>query len=424
MKSRTRYSLIALGITSFIVLAPFIVFFVSGIKYDFQSKRFIETGFLSARTNPKDAKLYLNGKLEAMTPATERFLTPGDYEVKIHKEGYFDWNKRLNIKAQYVTYVHEDLSALVLFRHTPERQKIENNILDFVADNKKIVYAKGDKVFASDLDKTYSRQELELPRTFSELKIIGWENQNYYLLQGQDYNAIFDTRENKIYDLSELSGTGTFELQRPGYIFYLENGSLYEIGWEEQERVILLDGVVGMKAVPGALYYIQNRSLMRFESNNLQNEILLENLPQFQSAEILITNQNQIFILADQRLYSVGNGLDLIAEYVRGAKIDNPFRALLYWTGNEVNSYSLSTGTTSLITRTSYQISNPQAFFNIGWMFYSGDNRLQNIEFDTRGHQNNYTFANISPSAKYHAGQDGRYLFLLDNGVLERLVVR
>lgn len=424
MKSRARYSLIALGITAFIALTPFIVFFVSGTKYDFQSKRFVQTGFLSARSNPKNAKLYLNEKLEAMTPATERFLSPGDYEVRVHKEGYFDWSKRLNIKAQYVTYIHKDLPAVTLFRSQPDRQKISEEILDFSAGNRKIVYVTKDKIFVSDLNTTHNRQELELPRAFSQLTIRKLENENYHLIQGENYNAVFSIKDNKIYDLSEFSGSGKFEFQRPGYIFYLENDFLYEIGWEEKEKVLLLDHIVGIKAVPGALYYIQNKSLMRFQSDNLQNEVLLDNLPAFKNAEILITNQNQIFILGDQRLYSVGKELNFIADYIKGAKVDNPFRTLFYWTGNEINSYDLNTAVASLITRTSYQISDPQPFLGIGWMFYSGDGRLQNIEFDSRDHQNNYTFANISPTAKYHVADNGRYLFLLDNGVLERLGIR
>lgn len=60
------------------------------------------TGLLVARSIPDGAQVLVNGKLETATDNTIN-LPPGEYTIRIFKEGYFPWEKRVKIQTEVVT---------------------------------------------------------------------------------------------------------------------------------------------------------------------------------------------------------------------------------------------------------------------------------------------------------------------------------
>ncbi len=60
------------------------------------------TGLLVANSDPKGAEVVVNGKLTTATDDTLN-LTPGTYDIEIRKNGYADWKKQLQVKAELVT---------------------------------------------------------------------------------------------------------------------------------------------------------------------------------------------------------------------------------------------------------------------------------------------------------------------------------
>jgi len=62
---------------------------------------FKATGLLSATSKPKSASVYVNDKLITATDDTIN-LAPGDYQVKIVKDGYLPWEKSFHIKKETV----------------------------------------------------------------------------------------------------------------------------------------------------------------------------------------------------------------------------------------------------------------------------------------------------------------------------------
>lgn len=60
------------------------------------------TGLLVAKSIPDGAQVFVDGKLRTATDNTIN-IAPGEYEVKITKEGYFDWSKRVKIQTEVVT---------------------------------------------------------------------------------------------------------------------------------------------------------------------------------------------------------------------------------------------------------------------------------------------------------------------------------
>ena len=97
---------------------------------------------------------------------------------------------------------------------------------------------------------------------------------------------------------------------------------------------------------------------------------------------------------------------------------------MLYATHNEIGTFDPSAGTIDPITRISQIISNPKITLNTGWAFYLSDDSLTAIEMDARGNQNTYALAKVDSSASFTIDSNDKYIYLLNDGVLQRLQIR
>ena len=87
------------------------------------------TGLLVATSAPDGAQVLINGHLTTATDNTIN-LAPGEYDVKIFKEGYFPWQKKITIKKEVVSK-----ADALLFPSAPQLTSItnvgiENPVLD------------------------------------------------------------------------------------------------------------------------------------------------------------------------------------------------------------------------------------------------------------------------------------------------------
>lgn len=81
--------------------------------------KFIEgTGLLVATSRPDSAKVLINDKLTTATNNTIN-LAPGVYNVKIQKDGYVSWEKKIIIKKGFVSE-----ASVLLFPTTPKLEAV------------------------------------------------------------------------------------------------------------------------------------------------------------------------------------------------------------------------------------------------------------------------------------------------------------
>lgn len=93
----------------FLLAAPAVVLYTMGYRYNFSAGRVQKTGLMKITSVPKDADIFLNGiKYEkSQTPAKIEYLLPGDYEIKISKDGYHDWQKKLAVYENGTTFAEK-----------------------------------------------------------------------------------------------------------------------------------------------------------------------------------------------------------------------------------------------------------------------------------------------------------------------------
>jgi len=92
--------------------------FIRGYRPDFSNKKLRATGLLSATSIPKGAQVWIDDKLETATNQSLT-LSPGQYQIKIKKPGFFVWQKEITIEKEvvadadaYLFLVAPDLKAL------------------------------------------------------------------------------------------------------------------------------------------------------------------------------------------------------------------------------------------------------------------------------------------------------------------------
>lgn len=112
----------ALILTVLIALTAFFVMYARGYRFDFNGGRpdLSGTGLLVATSSPDGAQVFINGHLTTATDNTIN-LAPGEYEVRIFKEGYFEWKKKLIVKKEVVTK-----ADALLFPTAPKLESLTN----------------------------------------------------------------------------------------------------------------------------------------------------------------------------------------------------------------------------------------------------------------------------------------------------------
>lgn len=85
-------------------IAAGIIAYSRGYRLNFRQKTLTLTGILSASSTPDGASIFIDGKLTSATNASIT-LPPGWYQIRIGKEGYQQWEKRVRIQGELVSRV-------------------------------------------------------------------------------------------------------------------------------------------------------------------------------------------------------------------------------------------------------------------------------------------------------------------------------
>lgn len=103
-------------ISLLIIITTAAIFFASGYRITREDgQTFVEgTGVIVFTSKPDGARVYVNDRLTTATDNTIN-LQPGDYDVRIERDGYFSWQKKISVKQGEVSQANA-----LLFPSTPK----------------------------------------------------------------------------------------------------------------------------------------------------------------------------------------------------------------------------------------------------------------------------------------------------------------
>lgn len=114
MTKITKRWLFYSAVVVFIVLSYVVILYAQGYKYSFSEAKFFRTGAIFVKAN-KDAKVYMNDKFLNSTSFfgdsyTIGSLLPGQYTVRLQKDNFSFWQKKISVEEGLVS----DYSRILL----------------------------------------------------------------------------------------------------------------------------------------------------------------------------------------------------------------------------------------------------------------------------------------------------------------------
>lgn len=136
MSRRFLLTIVTLAIIG--VTAAVAIFLAKGYRLQPKEGGIAGTGILSVTSIPDQASVYLDGHLTTATNTNINSLPPQSYQVKIVKEGFIPWEKKLEVKEGLVTEVKATLFRAIPSVYPLTYSGAENVLLS--PDEQKLVF--------------------------------------------------------------------------------------------------------------------------------------------------------------------------------------------------------------------------------------------------------------------------------------------
>src|SRR5689334_14530175 len=92
----------------FLGLAPILIFYTAGYRYNPKKNALEKNGSLIIDSIPAGAQVYLDGQATGdTTPVTIQNVTPGLHAIRVERPGDIAWQKNLEVHAEQVTFANK-----------------------------------------------------------------------------------------------------------------------------------------------------------------------------------------------------------------------------------------------------------------------------------------------------------------------------
>ncbi len=320
MTKRTRTILFLICLFLFLLVAPTVVLYSQGYRFDFDSKKITQTGGLFLRVEPKQVEIYLDGKLIEKTDfffgsALIENLLPKKYKIEMKKVGFLSWEKTLEIKEKEVT----EAKNIVLLPENPQFSILVQEVKQFwpSPDQKKIILKEGENDWALklyDLDKNVKSQLIDendiSPKGVDLLDLSFSEDSKEIFLE------VGVTEKVKYFTLN-------LDKAPPSLV-------------EKKTTDTSSENVVASKKINNDIYYLDKFGYL-FKNNEKLNETPFA--VKQETEYVLEIFQNFIFLREDKILYQFNTSSKTFEKFFEGInslEISPDLKKLVYFSDSEI----------------------------------------------------------------------------------------
>ncbi len=474
MTRKTRTILFFICLFLFLLIAPAVVFYSQGYRFDFEKKKVTQTGAFYFKVLPKSTQIYFDGKLKKKTDflfgsTLIENLLPKTYNIQIKKEGYISWEKTLEIKEKQVTeaknivLIPENPGFAVLskevkdFFFSPDGKKIileeirengwqinlydlKNNVKSYLIGEKDI--AKGKKIKVDFLSLEFS------PDSKRILLKVGFEGkEKYFILDLEKTPPDLISLDFLGADIKDIS----FNSQVPQKIFFtklsekkikenkISQTELFEADWETKEiSQAILDNLVTYGISEGNMLLISNEGfLFRTDlSGKKQEQLSFLPFPVKEKVNYqLLVSFPKILLKEDDNLYffnqDLGNFKKLSAP-ANSFSFSPDFKKIVYFNNYEIWILFLEekldqppkkAGEEIFLTRFSEKIGEV-FWLTSHYLIFNTGNKIKIAEIDDRDRIQTWDLTEFQNPEMFF-NQKNEKLYLLDEGnlyVSEKLI--
>lgn len=405
MGIRVRRLIYLTFILLFLLAAPILIFYTAGYRYNWQKSKVEQTGVLLMDVKPAEAKITLNRMLQsAERPLRLASLPPNYYLLRTEKEGYFPWQKNLEVKAKESILLYD----IVLFKQNSPLLLDNGQIqtLSLSPREDKIIYLDNNKVKIFSLKDEKAITLFQTSRPNQQTDLSWSENGNFILLKesqvDKNYYTVLDINNSQEFlPLEQITSLNFNDLlwhPRENYLLYgLANGNLYKINLNTQKTEKIAEQIDSFNWNDSDLYFIQSQAETALRRRLLTGQEEIARLPKGQYRLIAGRNNYLTAIEPQQKQIYL---IDLKDKKQPILKLDGwqavwgqgeKNNYLIYYDDSELWLFDPKTKKSSLISRFS---SNLRAAFplpQIPYYLMQIDNSLRLTELDDRDQRNTET---------------------------------
>lgn len=218
------------GIIIFCIAVFITVLFAEGYQFDFKKKDFVKRGVIYFEDIPRDAQVFLDNQQVDMEFSNEVRVSPGEHDLLIKKDEFFDWMKHVNVSQENVL----SFRAIKLFSVSNSTQTFESSKnVELQSFSEKGVFLFNKKLSFGkfyDLSPHADFWIRDIPLNFgfhnlipvSDEEFIGLTNDSHIFYYDADNQKTY-VSENQTAKQLESAGDNIFALSPDGKIFLLKN---------------------------------------------------------------------------------------------------------------------------------------------------------------------------------------------------------
>lgn len=401
MTYRIRHWLFRFFVLLFIVLTTYTSLYATGYQINWRGewrldRLLVKTGTLALNTQPTGAKIYINDRLQSIfswrkfsdnnltTPAKIKNLAPGEYDLRLEKDGYWPWEKKLNILAEQTTYA-EDIN---LFKKDSILNILACNCQEIsLSPNRRYLLLKqGQKII--DL-KTSKETPLSLDRPIGQVEWLGNNNQiliDYRLFNLSDFTSL-DYAKIIGPDISQL-----FYREADGRLYYEYKNSLnyYDANQKTSTKILSGSNYLSYSFKGDYLFFLSSQDKKIILSSYSLNDQSVKNIEiPYPGDYKFLDNDFNWLTLYDQKsksLYLIDPlSLKLVREGIKnfrgGLWLAND--KLLYYTDFEIYLFDLKQNNKILINRVGESISDLVWQAKNNYIIYATKTSLNTLDLAT-----------------------------------------
>lgn len=407
MIKRTRTILFWTCVFLFFIVAPSTVLYSQGYRIDFTEKKITQTGGLFLKALPKQAEVYLDGKLKDKTDflfgsILIENLLPKKYKIEIKKTGFQLWEKTLETKEKEVT----EARNIVLFPQDPSFITLSRNVENywFSPDGKKIILKESEQ-------KAWALKLYDLEKNVKSY-LIG---ENTISKKGVDLiNVQFSEDAKEI-----ILKTGIDEELKYFSLSLEKTPPLLT----EKVSTTSSENIIASKKIGNDAYYLDSSGYL-FKNKEELTETPLKTKQE--TEYVLEVFQNLVFLKENEILYQFNQNskaFEKFFEDIRDFKISPNAKKLVYYSNSEIWILFLKddlvqpqrkAGEKILLSRLSEKI-NDILWLNSDYLLLNIGNKIKITEIDNRDKINTYDLAEFENPQIFFNKTDKK-LYILSSG--------
>lgn len=410
-----------------------LVLYVSGTKFSLSERETSATGILDAKSNPGGAKLFINGKEESTTPAISRFLTQGEYEIKLQKDGYYDWVKLLPIEPGKVTYAQVGVDEVQLIKKTTAKEIVPVGVKSFVLSEDTIWYTTNNTIEKIGLKD--SQSQLSLPLNFSPTSLERLRNKTHLQITDGKNFAIVNTQNGKVTNLPTKFGE-VFDIQplSDEQILFRAKNTLYLFSIANQNAQVLRTDLNAFTFLNNTGYFATTKGVISSAvwsiSGFTDEQNFITGIAQTPSMQkLIISDKKVLFFQNNSGLFRVGQTLETVLAQATDIELDLTTDEMTIRTPSELWFYNFITNKPQLLTRYTSKVNNFMIHSAIGYGFLATTSGIEAVEIDNRDKQNRYSLLpqnEATPKTVWQQSMtsDQKTIVALQDGKLISLEIR